>query len=162
MVKRFPLSPKTTIQLISYYPPYLLSGISVVDYDEDLTRITSQLKSSFWNRNYVGTHFGGSLYAMCDPFYMFILLKHLGKDHIIWDRAAEISFEKAITGPVRATFSISPEELSNLREQALQNFKVEPLFNTAVVDEKGEVVARVMKKLYIRRKDAKERFFEKQ
>ena len=156
--KSFLSSPKATMRLISYYPPYLFSGISVIDFNDDFTKITSRLKSSFWNKNYVGTHFGGSLYAMCDPFYMFILLQHLGKDHIVWDRSAEISFEKAISRPVTATFSIPLEQIESLRQEALKEFKIEPIFETSIIDNEGSIVAKVKKKVYVRRKDAKERF----
>lgn len=55
----------------------------------------------------MGTHFGGSLYAMCDPFYMWILMENLGKDFIVWDKAATIRFKKPGTGTVNAEFEIS-------------------------------------------------------
>ena len=74
------ISLKKNIRLINLYPPYLGSGISIKAVNEDFTKISVQLKMHWYNRNAVGTHFGGSLYSMCDPFYMFILMEHLGKD----------------------------------------------------------------------------------
>ena len=152
------LTPRQTLRLINLWPPYLFSGISVVSVNKDITEIVVRKKTNFLNQNYFGTHFGGSLYAMCDPFFVFILLQFLRKDHIVWDIGAEIEFVKAIRKPVTATFRISHEQVDDIRQQCLENFKVEPYFSTEIVDKEGVVVARVKKKVYVRRKDAKERF----
>ena len=89
---------------------------------------------------------------MCDPFFMLILLEHLGRDYIVWDKAASIQFLKPGRGTVTATFHISPEQIAELRAQADREGKIEPLFNVDVIDEQGEVVAKVEKRLYIRKK----------
>ncbi len=89
---------------------------------------------------------------MCDPWFMLILLQHMGRDCIVWDKAASIQFLKPGRGTVSATFHISPEQIAQLRAQADQQGKIEPLFNVDVIDEQGEVVATVEKRLYIRRK----------
>ena len=75
MIER--ISPRTFLRYIKYWPPYLASGIYVDSINEDLTKIKVKMKQNILNTNYVGVHFGGSLYSMCDPFYMFILLEHL-------------------------------------------------------------------------------------
>jgi hypothetical protein len=89
---------------------------------------------------------------MCDPFFMLILLEHLGRDYIVWDKAASIQFLKPGRGTVTATFHISPEQIADLRAQADREGKIEPLFNVDVIDEQGEVVAKVEKRLYVRKK----------
>ncbi len=152
------IKPETAVRLIRFYPPFLAAGVKVSDIDKDFTTIDVEMKLTFYNVNYVGTHFGGSLYAMCDPFYMFILLYHLKKDHVVWDKAASIDFIKPGVGKVRAHFHISLEQIENFKQQALKEFKLLPVFETKVIDERGETVAIVKKTLYIRRKDAKERF----
>ncbi len=152
------LSPRTVLRIISYWPPYLVSGIRVVDVADDLSRVAVSLRARPWNRNYFGTHFGGSLYAMCDPFYVFVLVHQLGEDHIVWDKAAEIEFVTAVSEPVFATFAVDPATVDDIRRAALEQFKVEPELSTEIVTASGEVVARVRKTLYVRRKDAKERF----
>ena len=149
------LQPKTILSLLSWWPPFLASGITVREVNPTVTRVRVQLRNSLWNRNYVGTHFGGSLYSMSDPFYMFILLHHLGKDHIVWDRAAEIDFLTATSRPVEAVFEISESEIDAIRKQALTEFKVEPVFRTEIRDPDGKTVASVSKRLYVRRKDRK-------
>jgi len=89
---------------------------------------------------------------MCDPFFMLILMQHLGRDYVVWDKAAAIQFVKPGRGTVSATFHISPEQIADLRAQVEQAGKIEPLFNVDVIDEQGEVVAKVEKRLYMRKK----------
>ncbi|MBK8671426.1 MAG: DUF4442 domain-containing protein [Bacteroidetes bacterium] len=80
--------------MINIYPPYLGAGIKLKSVNEEFTKIVVEMPLTRLNKNYVGTHFGGSLYAMCDPFFMLILIEHLGKDYIVWDSAAKIEFKK--------------------------------------------------------------------
>ena len=140
---------------INFYPPLLGAGIRVLHKQSDDYTIKVQLKLTRLNFNVVGTHFGGSLYAMCDPFFMLILLEHIGRDYIVWDKAASIQFLKPGRGTVTATFHIPPEQIAELQAQADREGKIEPLFNVDVIDEQGEVVAKVEKRLYIRRKKEK-------
>ena len=156
MIKLF--SPQTVVKALSYWPPYFFSGVSVKRINSDFTRIEVCLKQRFWNTNYVGTHFGGTLYSMCDPFYMFILLEKLKKDHIIWDRAATVEFVKPGKGTVTAVFEISKKTIESIEKEALLQFKSNYLFRTEIVDSENQVVARVEKVIYVRRKDAKVRF----
>ena len=108
----------------------------------------------FWNKNYVGTHFGGSLYTMCDPFFMLILINNLGSGYIVWDKAATIRFKKPGTGLVRAVFHIPRERIEEIRFQAEALGKVEPQFQVQVTDSDGNVIAEVDKLLYVRKKKA--------
>jgi len=89
---------------------------------------------------------------MCDPFFMLLLLEHIGRDYIVRDKTASIQFLKPGRGTVTATFHIAPEQIAELRAQVGQAGKIEPLFNVDVTDEQGEVVAKVGKRLYVRKK----------
>jgi len=111
------------------------------------------MKMRFWNKNYVGSHYGGSLFSMTDPFLMLMLINNLGRDYIVWDKVASIRFKKPGKGTVRAHFQITPEEIESIRLQADQGAKVEPVFQVLVLDESGAVVAEVKKTLYVRRKN---------
>ena len=143
------------IKFMSFWPPFIGAGIRVKKVAPNYDFIDVELKLNFLNANYVGSHFGGSLYAMCDPFYMLILLQKLGKDYIVWDKAAAIRFLKPGKGRVRARFQITEEQLAEIKRQADTNYKFEPTFTAQVLNEAGEVVAEVDKLLYIRRKDKK-------
>jgi acyl-coenzyme A thioesterase PaaI-like protein len=141
--------------LIGLWPPYLGAGIRVHSVDPDFRTIDVKMKLHFWNTNYVGTHFGGSLYAMCDPFFMFILMENLGRGYIVWDKGATIRFKKPGTGTVSARFHIPHEKIEEIRAQVETTWKVEPTFTVEIKNEQGEVVAEVDKLLYVRKKKAK-------
>jgi acyl-coenzyme A thioesterase PaaI-like protein len=137
-------------RFVNLYPPFLGAGIWSQNIDERTVRV--RLKMNIFNRNLVGVHFGGSLYAMCDPWFMLILMRALGKDYIVWDKSAGIQFLKPALGTVTATFHIPQERVDEIRAQADNQYKVEPVFTVDVLNEQGEAVARVEKLLYVRRK----------
>jgi len=138
------------LKLVNLYPPFLGAGIRVRRTDPGTFEVRMKLR--WWNQNYVGTHFGGSLYTLCDPFYMLLLIEALGRDYIVWDKKAEIRFLKPGRGTVRARFHIAEERVEEIRRQVAEQGKVQPRFTVDVVDEDGEAVARVEKLLYVRRK----------
>lgn len=146
------MSRNWLLRLFNVYPPYLGAGVRV-KASPDLHTFEVRMKLRFWNRNYVGTHFGGSLYTMCDPFFMLILMNALGRDYIVWDKEATIRFRRPGRGTVRASFHIPPERVAEIKAEADAQRKVEPVFQVNVLDEQGEVVAEVEKLLYVRRKD---------
>jgi len=141
---------------LGLYPPYLGAGIRVVSVSKDLRVFDVRMKLRFWNRNYVGTHFGGSLYAMCDPFFMLALIEALGPDYVVWDKAATIRFRRPGRGEVRARFHVPDERVEEIRRAADAAPKVEPAFRCEVLDEAGEVVAEVEKTLHVRRRSPPE------
>ncbi|MEB7446884.1 DUF4442 domain-containing protein [Arthrobacter koreensis] len=137
---------------MNIWPPFLFSGIKITDLPEDFLSATVRLRLRWWNRNVAGVLFGGSLFAMTDPFWMMLLLRHLGKENVIWDRAAEIDFIKPGRGDVVAHFAITEADIERLREAASGGAKVLEWFTVEVRDSTGDVVARVRKQVYLRRK----------
>ncbi len=145
---------KKLLRRLKFYPPFVGAGIRVRHISEDFRRFDVEMPLKFWNRNYVGTHFGGSLYAMTDPWFMFILMHNLGSDFIVWDKAATIHFKKPGKGLMKARFEISAERIAEIRAQAEAGGKVEPKFQAVVTDSDGNVIAEIEKLLYVRKKDA--------
>lgn len=138
----------------NFYPPYFGAGIRYKRIGKDLNHFRLSMKLHWWNRNLVGTHFGGSLYSMCDPFYMLILMENLGEDYIVWDKAATIRFISPGLGKVYAEFHIPHEEIKRIRKEADEKRKLDAFFQTKVYDEKtGKVVAELDKVVYVRRKE---------
>ncbi|MBE0669532.1 MAG: YiiD C-terminal domain-containing protein [Anaerolineales bacterium] len=137
-------------RFINIYPPLIGAGIRSRSIDEHTVDVEMNL--TFFNRNVVGVHFGGSLYAMCDPWFMLILMRLLGSDYIVWDKAASIQFKKPGRGKVRARFHVPAERVEQIRADADRNGKIEPTFSVDVLDEQGMVIAHVEKLLYVRRK----------
>ena len=145
----------TRFKLINFYPPMIGAGIRVREIDAAFTRIVVEMKLRWWNKNVFGTQFGGALYMMCDPFFVAILMTNLGRDYIVWDKAATIRFLKPGRKDVRAVFSLTPEEIARVKTATDAKGKYEPEYEVDIVDSDGLVVARVHKVLYVRRKDAK-------
>ena len=139
-------------RLMNFYPPYLGAGIHVTEMDEDMRHIRVEMPLRFYNRNYVGTHYGGSLYSMCDPFYMLMLLHNLGSDYIVWDRKASIEFKKPGRTRVSAEFELTQHRIDEIRKAADEQGKTQPDFEIEIVDAAGDVVAVVDKVVYVRRK----------
>lgn len=137
---------------IRFYPPYLGAGVRVTHISDDFRIVKVEMPLRFYNRNYVGTHFGGSLYSMCDPFFMLMLINILGDNYIVWDKAATIRFKKPGKGLVKATFEIPEEKIAEIKAAADSQGKVEPQFQVVVTDNDGQIVAEIDKLLYVRRK----------
>src|SRR5262249_14681664 len=139
-------------RLLNVYPPFLGAGIRIKHVSDDIRTVEVQMPLYFWNQNYVGTHFGGSLYAMCDPFFMLILINNLGKDYVVWDKSAAIRFKKPGKGTMKAVFHIPEERIEEIRAQADALGKVEPEFQVQVTDQEGNVVAEIDNLFYVRKK----------
>jgi hypothetical protein len=143
---------RLTRWFLNIYPPFLGAGIRVRRIQPDWKAIDVELKLRFWNANYVGTQYGGSLYSMADPFHMLMLIHNLGPDYIVWDKSASIRFRRPGRGTVRCAFRLSDAELEEIRQTLETQEKIEPKYVAEVRDEAGEVIAVVEKLLHIRRK----------
>jgi len=139
-------------RLVNFWPPFLGAGIRVRHIAPDMKSIDVEMKLRFWNANYVGTHFGGSLFAMTDPFYMLMLMANLGREYIVWDKAASIRYKKPGKGTVRAEFRLADSQIEDIREKLNTLPKYEPVFSVEVKDEAGVVIAEVEKLLHVRKK----------
>lgn len=139
-------------RLLNLWPPFLGAGIRVRRLDPDWRAVDVEMKLRFWNANFVGTHYGGSLYSMTDPFYMLMLIENLGREYIVWDKSATIRFRRPGRGRMTASFRLSEEQLDEIRRTLQTEQKTEPTFVVEVKDQAGEVVAEVQKVLSVRKK----------
>lgn len=147
--------PLYLMKWINWYPPLLGAGIRVTRIAPDLRTIRVEMKLTRLNLNAVGTHFGGSLYAMCDPWFMLMLMHALGEEYIVWDKSANIQFLRPGRGTVAAEFCLTQEMIDDLRARADAGEKIEPMFGVDVKNADGEIVAHVDKLLYIRKKNSR-------
>lgn len=146
------LTPRTLKWALRLWPPYLGAGIRVRQAAPDLREVVVEMPLRWHNRNYFGTHFGGSLYAMCDPFFALMVVHNLGSDYLVWDKTASIEFVAPGRSTVSATFRVSCDDLECIRAATALGDKHLQVFRTNVVDREGLVVARVEKVVYVRRK----------
>ena len=137
---------------MNWWPPLLGMGIRVRRMSEDFRAVDVEMVQRFWNTNYVGVHFGGSLFAMTDPFYMIMLMENLGPGYIVWDKAAAIRFRRPAKGTVRAEFRLTPEQIAEVRRAADSQPKVEPVFAVEIKDQSADVVAVVERTIHVRKK----------
>lgn len=135
-----------------WWPPYLGAGIRVRSLSDDFREAVVELRLGRLNRNAVGTHFGGSLYSMTDPFYALMLLHNLGPEYLVWDKAGSIEYLTPGRGTVSARFALGEERIDQIRAQAAGGDKVLPEFEIDITDEAGTLVATVHKTLYVRLK----------
>ena len=137
---------------MNLWPPYLGAGIRVRSIADDFREIVVEMPLRLRNRNYFGTQFGGSLYAMTDPFYALMVLHNLPDDYLVWDKAASIEFLAPGRSRMRARFVLTDDDLERIVRMTAGGDKHLHLFNVDVVDEEGLVVAKVEKIVYVRRR----------
>lgn len=141
--------------LINIWPPLLFAGIRVKQVAPDFKRVVIQLRSYKINLNIMRSHFGGSLYAMTDPWYMAMLMQILGPDYYVWDRRAEIDFLSPGYGTVTAVFTLSDEEIAAIRAATADGDKHLAQFKVEIRDAADKLVATVDKTVYVRKKPHK-------
>ncbi len=138
--------------MFNIWAPFRGAGIRVREIGQDFRSATIELRTTMTNRNYVGTHFGGSLFAMTDPFFMVLMMRNLGRDYIVWDKQGTVRFLKPAKGTVTARIVLPEERIAEAKAATASGEKFEPSFKVDIVDSEGVTVADVEKVLYIRRK----------
>lgn len=139
------------VRFWNLWPPLLFSGIKVIERTPDYRSLKVKLKLRFWNSNYLGTQFGGSIYAMTDPFYMVMLIKNLGPSYHVWDKAAKVRYLKPGRTDLFADFHLSEEDLSAIKATLVDQEKMEWIRKIDIKDKNGEIVADVEKLISIKK-----------
>ncbi|MEZ5470940.1 MAG: DUF4442 domain-containing protein [Marinicella sp.] len=154
MLKKFGKtnSPQKLRKIMNWYGPYLGAGVKLEYIADDWREVRVAMHMRWYNRNAVGTHFGGSLYSMIDPHFMLMLMKILGREYIVWDKAAFIDFIRPGKGKLTATMKISEQMLKDILDNTAGGEKYLPEYPVEIINEQGELVAKAMKTLYIRKK----------
>lgn len=137
--------------LFNWWPCYRGTGGRVAYIASDWREVRVGLDLTWRTRNYVGTIFGGSLYAAVDPFFMLMLIKNLGPGYVVWDKAASIRFRKPGRSPLTAAFRLDDAELDEIRRQLETEPKVDRTYTVALVDREGVVHAEIEKVIHIAR-----------
>lgn len=141
-------------KLINFWMPLLGAGIRVKRVAPGMRSLDVEMRLTRSNANYMGVHFGGSLFAMTDPFYMVMLATGLGKGFVVWDKTASIRYRRPGTTTVRAYFELTDERLAEIRAALDRDGIHEPVFTVDVVDMEGNIVCTVDRTLYCATKAA--------
>jgi acyl-coenzyme A thioesterase PaaI-like protein len=134
------------------FPAYRGTGARLAYIASDFREVRIRLPLSWRTRNYVGTIFGGSLYGAVDPIYMIMLIRILGPEFAVWDKAATIRFLKPGRTTLHATFRLDDAELDAIRNATATGEAVDRSYNVDLVDAEGTVHASVEKVVYVRRR----------
>ena len=134
------------------YPAYRGTGGWITYIAKDWREIHVKVPLSWQTRNYVGTIFGGSLYAAVDPFYMIMLIKSLGPEYVVWDKAASIRFKRPGRETLFAKFKLREEELVSIKSELENSSKLDRHYQVQLQDKSGLIHALVEKKIFIARK----------
>lgn len=138
--------------MVNLWPPLFFSGIKITYLAADFRETHVTLKLRWYNRNYVGTQYGGSLMSMTDPWYMLMILKNLGGDYFVWDKHAEIDYIAPGKSHVHAQFKITDKTLDDIRAKTANGEKYLPEFVVDIKDDEGRLIARVKRRVYIKLK----------
>lgn len=139
---------------INLWPPFVGAGIRVTRVTADFREIDVRLRLGVLNRNYFGTQFGGSMFAMTDPFFALMMLRNLGPGYVVWDKAGCIDYRKPGRGDVFARFVLPAAAISRAKRATAGGDKHEPTFRVRIEDAEGQTIAEATKTLYVRRRAA--------
>ena len=135
------------------FPAYCATGARITYISHDFCEVRVKLPLTWQTRNYVGTIFGGSMYAAVDPIYMIMLIKTLGPDYAVWDKSACIKFKKPGRTPLFARFVLHDGELDAIRDELTHSRSLDRTYHVELTDREGVVHASVEKVIYIRLKE---------
>lgn len=136
----------------NFFPALRGTGARVTYLSDDWREVRVRLPLNWRTRNYVGTIYGGSLYGAVDPFYMVMLIRNLGPDYVVWDKAATIRFRKPGRGTLYARFALDEAELDSIRRELDGKRSIDRVYNVELTDAEGTVHASIEKTIYIARK----------
>ena len=116
LLKKLQTIPAISKFMMNRYAPYRGADIEIEKMDLANYHIRVKMPLTRKNQNVVGVHFGGSLYSMVDPFFMLLLLHHLGSKYIVWDKSANINFLSPGRNTVYANIHLDPAEIIHIKQ----------------------------------------------
>jgi acyl-coenzyme A thioesterase PaaI-like protein len=149
------LGPRTFRWLMNLWPCYWGTGGHVTYMAPDWKEIRVRLPLNLQTRNYVGSIFGGSLYAAVDPLYMLMLIRLLGPGYLVWDKAATIRFLKPGRTTLFATCRVDDTELDEIRRLLETEPRIDRTYRISLSDAQGTVHAEVEKVIQVRKQEAR-------
>lgn len=147
---RFARSARGLRLLMNAWPPFLFTGTRVRHINADFRHVRVRLGKHLLTSNYFGTQFGGSMFAMVDPFWSIMLSANLGSQYTVWDRQGDIEFLSPGRTAVTAQFTLSEEEIEEIRQAGASGEKVLRWFDNEILDRNGITIARARKQVYVR------------
>ena len=146
------LKSRLTRILFNYFPIFWSTGAKITYLAADFKEVHIKLPLSWRTRNYVGTIFGGSMFSATDVLYFLLVVKNIGEDYIVWDKASSIRFKKPGKGTLYTKAVISDEEIDTIKTELLNIDKIDRVYYLDLIDEAGDICASVEKTIHIQNK----------
>lgn len=150
--RKWKLSAAAFRFLLNIYLPLLGAGIRIIHIAPDFRSLKVRMRLRFYNRNYFGTHYGGSLFSMADLGYALMLANILGRDYVVWDKSATIRYLAPGRGTVYAHFTLSEQQIAEIIERTVSGEKYEPVYLVDIVDNAGTTIASIERNIYLRKR----------
>ena len=138
--------------LFNFFPAYRRTGGRVTCIADDFRTIRIKLPLNWKTKNYVGTIFGGCMYGAADPIYMFMFIKLLGSDYVVWDKSGVIFHKRPGRSTLRAEFSIDQAEIESIKHELEEQEKIDRTYKVELLDEEDTVCALIEKTLHFRKR----------
>jgi acyl-coenzyme A thioesterase PaaI-like protein len=131
------------------FPAYRGSGGRIAYISDDYHEIHVKLPLNWRTKNYVGTIFGGSMFAATDPIYMVMLIKILGENYLVWDKSTNIRFKRPGKETLFAKFLITPDEINEIKAQLDETKSIDKVYTIELKNKAGKTHAIIEKTLYL-------------
>ncbi|MDH5527467.1 MAG: DUF4442 domain-containing protein [Nitrospirota bacterium] len=138
--------------VLNLWPCYRGSGGRISYVRHDYTRVRVRIPLTWRTRNYVGSIYGGSMYGAIDPIYMMMLIRILGPDYTVLDKAADVRFKKMGKTTLWADFHLTEDELQTIRDTLQTQEKLDREYMVELKDADGVVHTQINKVIHIRKR----------
>jgi uncharacterized protein DUF4442 len=150
------LAPKWRARMIrlifNLHPAYRGTGGRVVHVAPDLSHIRVSLPLTWRTRNLLGSLYGGSLFAVTDGVHPILLMAALGKNFVVWDKAASIRYRRPGCSTLYADFIIDRAEVSAIRAALAEYPELDRTCQVELKDRHGVVHTVVERTVYVAEK----------
>ena len=136
------------------FPAFWGTGGRITYLGEGYGEVDVEVPLSWRTRNYLGTIFGGSMYGALDGIHIVMLMKNLGPNYVVWDKAGSVRFRKPGRTTLYARVMLPLEEVDDIRAKLAPGEAIERAYLVHLTDRAGTVHADVEKIVHIRRRAA--------
>ncbi|WP_435263575.1 DUF4442 domain-containing protein [Tenacibaculum sp. nBUS_03] len=134
-------------------PMYRRSTGRITSVSDDLLEVTVKIPISYKNKNYVGSIFGGSLFAATDPIFMIQLMHVLGNDYVVWDKKTTINFKRPVKENGYVNFTFTKDEVEVIKDRVKEEKEIDLIKEIKILNKEGSTVfVEVSKTIYIANK----------
>lgn len=135
--------------IFNLIPVYIGTRAKIKFISADWKEVHILLPLNIFTRNIAGSVFGGSIYSSIDPVYMFMLIKTLGEDFVVWDKAAYVKFVRPGRTSLKTRLVLSDEKLEQIKSEVNQNGETTIELLVEYLDAGNAVCANITKSIYI-------------